>query len=565
MGKLLRVNMTDLTTSYEETPEEYKKFGGRGLSAMILNNEIDPACEPLGKYNKLILAPGLLGGTPASNSGRLSVGGKSPLTGGIKEANGGGTAAQMIAKLDLNAIIVEGKAADKGLYVLKVDKNGAELIAEPELREKGNYDTSDYLRKKYGEKIGIISVGPGGERGYAGASVAVTDMEGHPTRHAARGGLGAVMGVKGLKAVVVDDKGTTMRQAVDKDGFRAAVRDFTKMIRENPRITQLFSRVGTLFLTESSNTTSTLPTRNFSAGRFEGIDKISSAAVMEKNLARGGRGGHSCMPGCAVQCSVVYHGPDGKYLTAALEYETMGLCGSNLGLDDPDYIAMIDRLCDDTGVDTIEMGGAIGVAMEAGLLEFGDGPAAVKLMEEVFRGTTLGRVIGNGALATGKIFNVQRVAQVKGQGIPSWEPRGVKGTGTTYATSPMGADHTAGAIGAAASPIPTTQAEGQGDLSRNSQIRAAMVDTVGFCSFSVPTPEILVRMLNTFHGWELTNEAVLELGRDTIKAEREFNERAGFTKAHDRLPEFIRDEPLGPVLNTVFDVPEEELEKARNL
>ena len=206
--KFLTVNMEELTTRFLPVSSEYDFLGGRALIGKILASMVPPKANPYGPQSKLIVAPGLLAGTRVPCSGRLSVGGLSPLTGGIKEANSGGTAGHSLARLGIKAVIIEGKPA-AGCYVLKIDSKGAELIREDSLAGLKNYETSRRLREAYGEKISLIMAGPAGERKYANSTVAVTDPSGTPSRHAARGGLGGVMAAKGIKAIVIDDKEPT--------------------------------------------------------------------------------------------------------------------------------------------------------------------------------------------------------------------------------------------------------------------------------------------------------------------------------------------------------------------
>ena len=207
MDKIIRVNMDDLNIKVENVPEEYKALGGRALTSQVIFDEVEPTCEPLGKYNKLVIAPGLLTGTTAPSSGRLSFGGKSPLTGGIKESNSGGTAAQKLARLGVKALIVEGGGPKDKFYLLKISKEGNELLPADDLVGLTTYKVCNILQERYGKKAAVATIGPSGEMKMAMAGVGVTDMEGNPVRYAGRGGLGAVMGSKGLKAIIIEDTG----------------------------------------------------------------------------------------------------------------------------------------------------------------------------------------------------------------------------------------------------------------------------------------------------------------------------------------------------------------------
>jgi aldehyde:ferredoxin oxidoreductase len=553
MNRVIRVDMNDLKTTLEDTPTELAHLGGRALISHVIYSEIPPTSHPLGKRNKLIVAPGLLAGSTAPNSGRLSIGAKSPLTGGTKEANVGGTAAQKLGRLGVKALIVGGKPAKGSVYVIKVDKNGADIIPAQELAGLGNYDTTARLHGAHGDKVAILCIGPAGEMCMTAASVASTDPEGRPSRHAARGGLGAVMGAKGVKAIVIDDAGTKAPEARDKTTFREISKAFAQEIRER-KATVLFSQFGTVGGLAYLSKIGALPTRNFSAGSFEGDSKIGGKGVAELNAARGGSFGHVCMPGCVVRCSNVMHDKDGKFLTAGFEYESSAMLGANLGLDDLDTVMALEKMCDDLGLDTMEVGAAIGVAQEAGLYTFGDGARILVLMREIAQGTVLGRVLGQGAEVTARVFGISRVPTVKGQAVPAHDPRKEIGTGIGYATSPQGADHTGVII---------FHAEDTAEMvttSRQKQLTTAAYDSVGLCQMTDPSLEVMAKLLGSFYGWNWTAEDVAEMGRAALRKELAFNRNAGLGRATDRLPEFFEEEALAPHEGT-FNVPTDEFEK----
>ena len=556
MEKMMRINMDNLQAKMEDTPIEFTRLGGRGLSSHIIQTEVPPTCHPLSKANKLIFAPGLLAGSIAPNSGRLSVGAKSPLTGGIKEANVGGTAGHKLGRLGIKAVIVEGKPVEDSLYIIKLDKDGIDIIPCPELVGLGNYETTVKLLQAHGKKAGIICIGPAGEMRLAAASVAMTDPEGRPSRHAARGGLGAVMGAKKIKALVIDDDATQVRQAKEKTGFQEVCRAFTKDILEH-KATGLFSKYGTVGGLSYLSKIGALPTRNFSAGSFEGNAQIGGKGVAELNATRGGSFGHICMPGCVVRCSNVMHDKDGKFLTAGFEYESSAMLGANLGIDDLDVVMNLEKMCDNLGLDTMEMGAALGVAGDAGVLTFGDGPGALKLLEEVSQGTVLGRVLGQGAAITARVFGLSRVPVVKGQAIPAHDPRKEIGTGIGYATNPQGADHTG---------VISFHAENTAEMveiSRQKQINTCAYDSMGLCQMAEPTPEVMAKLVNSFYGWNWSVEDVATLGKSVLEEELAFNRDAGLGPATDRLPDFFKDEALSPHKGT-FTVSDEEISKVFN-
>jgi aldehyde:ferredoxin oxidoreductase len=381
------------------------------------------------------------------------------------------------------------------------------------------------------------------------------------TRISARGGLGAVMGSKHLKAIVLDCPGMKRPPLANPDLFKDTSKRYIRRLQEHPQTSQVYPLYGTAAMVKMCNAFGGLPTRNFSTGSFEGADKISGETIHNLNQSRGGEVTHACMPGCTIRCSNVYAGPDGETLTTPLEYETIGLMGSNLGIDDPDVIARMNGIVNDMGMDSIDTGAALGIAAEAGLMVFGDGRRALELLEEVRRGTPLGRIIGGGAALAAKVLGVTRVPVVKGQALSAYDARAIKGTGVTYATSPQGADHTSGLTIRAK--VDHLDPAGQVALSRSAQYTMAGYDSLGACIFGGSgfglDPTLVPDLVNGQHGWGVGPHYVRELGRETILMEREFNRRAGFTSADDRIPEWMTREALPPT-GAVFDVPDEEID-----
>ncbi|HVN97482.1 MAG TPA: aldehyde ferredoxin oxidoreductase C-terminal domain-containing protein [Syntrophorhabdaceae bacterium] len=577
MDKILRINMGGkggpLTTV--EPIGRYQGLGGRALTSAIISNEVPPTCHPLSELNKIVIAPGLLSGSLAAMSGRISVGCKSPLTGGIKESNSGGQPSQVLARLGYAAIVLEGKPEDNDLYTIFIDRNGVKITRDLSLKMLGNYDTVQRMKDKFGDKIACISIGPAGEMRLAAASIAFTDMELRPARHAGRGGPGAVMGSKGVKAIVLDDTGMSAREPKDPEKYKQANKAFVDGLRKHGVTGQALPAYGTNVLANILNEAGAYPTYNFKQGTFAGVARISGETEAALETERGGVATHGCHRGCVIRCSGIYNDKDGHYLSKQPEYETVWAHGADCGIDDMDKIAMLDFLDDNYGLDTIEMGVTIGVAMEAGLLKFGDADGAINLMHEVGKGTPLGRIIGSGAAVTGKAFGIERVPVVKGQAMPAYDPRGVKGLGVTYATSPMGADHTAGyatatnilKVGGFVDPL---SPEGQMELSRNLQIATAAIDSTGMCLFIAfaildqpETFQALLDLINSFCGLQMTADDVAEYGKKVLKMERDFNMKAGFTKEADRLPGFFKTQAVPPH-NVVFDVPDEDLDRVFN-
>jgi aldehyde:ferredoxin oxidoreductase len=413
------------------------------------------------------------------------------------------------------------------------------------------------MKKEYGEKISCISIGQAGEMKLANSTVAVTDPEGRPSRHAARGGVGAIMGAKNLKAIVIDDEDGALRLPVNEEAFREAAKKAAEAIQNFP-LREGLHNLGTAIFVNVDNGRGSFPTRNHREGSFEKAAQIGPAKLVELVKARGGSMGHGCLPGCVVRCSPIFHDPSGKFLTAALEYETISMLGSNLGIDDLDAIARMDRKCDDLGLDTIEMGCTIGVLNDAGMFNFGDAAKAETLIDEIGKGTPLGRILGSGVALAAKAFGIERVPAVKGQGIPAHAARSSKGWGVTYATSPQGADHTAGPV--IEEPLSN---KGQADRSRKAQIMMAALDATGICQFTFLMPKLIFPMINALCGVNWTVDDYLEMGKEMLRQERAFNLKAGIGPEADRLPDWMSKEPLPPT-HAVFDVPEEDVQSVFN-
>jgi len=564
--QIWRVNVKTQTVTQETIPEHWQHLGGRGLLSQIMVDEVVPTCEPLGPLNKLIFAPGLLVGHMLSSCDRLSIGGKSPLTGGIKESNAGGSTGLAITHLGIKALIIEEKPAEPGWWILHLSKDGARWEKADEFAGLGVYKTAPALLERYGDKVAVSLIGPGGEMMLSSAGIQNLDKDKAPSRINARGGLGAVMGSKGLKAIIFDKADCEKPPIADKKAFRAAQKVYNKELMARPE-TQSYSDYGTAAMTNITNAFGAIPTRNFSDGQFEAAEKISGEYMRDLLKNRGGASEttHACMAGCTIRCSNIFGGADGEEIVSPVEYETIGLMGSNLGIDSLDAIARMNWEVNDLGLDSIEVGAALGVATEAGFMDWGDEEKALELTREIRTGSALGRILGHGAATVGKVFGIERVPVVKGQAISAYDPRAIKGTGVTYATSAQGADHTSGlTIRAKIDHLdPTVQA----DVSRNAQLSMAGYDTLGACVFAgfgfAASPGTIRDLLNARYDWDVADTILQDLGRKTIRLELEFNRRAGFTKAEDRLPEWMTREPLNPhgavfdvandVLDTIFD------------
>jgi aldehyde:ferredoxin oxidoreductase len=484
--------------------------------------------------------------------------------------------------MQIKALVVEGQPKEKGKYWMahltwdtKAGKPKVEFLPADEYKGKDLYEVYPKVFERFGKNASIAGFGVAGEYRYANSGIVFNDLANRPSRYAGRGGLGAVMASKGLKFIVLDSKDAPKVSIVDKALFEQGAKKLAEALRTHD-VTKpkgALNTYGTAVLVNIMNEAGGFPTRNFSNGRFEGAAKIAGEAIFEGNKARLGKElyNHACSPGCIIQCSNTWYKPDRTEHTSCVEYESDWALGADCGIDSLDDIAEMIRLCNAYGLDTIETGTTLAVAMEAGVIPFGDGKKAIGLIQEMGKGTPLGRILGGGTEFTGKAYGLPRVPTVKGQSMPAYEPRAVKGIGVTYATSTMGADHTAGytiateilSVGGKADPL---NPEGKAALSRGFQAATAFIDSSGHCLFIafavLDIPSGLAGMVeecNGVLGTKWTTDDIGRIGTEILKKERMFNEAAGLTKAHDRLPEFMAYEKLPPH-NVVFDVPDKVLD-----
>ncbi len=552
MRKYLHINLADRSVRSEEFNGEQIIRAGRHFIAKTLGELGAAKVEPLSPDNPLIFSAGPFAGTNFSNANRLSVGCKSPLTGGIKEANSGGTFAFALGQLEMAGFTLYG--ASREWVVIRITKDGAIAYetADPYMGKGANEATS-LLFEKYGKKISIALCGPVGEYLGLTAGISITDTDGRPSRLAARGGVGAVMGSKKVKAIVVDlNKMPTFH---DRKKLIGAIREYGARITKDPAIDN-YRRLGTAMVADITNRIGGLPVRNFSAGRMveasEGPFKLGGDYIRELNMSRGGNPSHACMPGCQIECSNVYVDKDGKEIVSPLEYETLGLMGSNCGLADPDDVARVNAVANDLGVDSIETGAMLAVLMEAGLGKFGDIEFMLKVLDEMRQGSERGRLFAQGAARAGEHYKVARVPVIKKQSLAAYDPRVVEGTGITMMTTAQGADHTAGALLTLDSKNMNTAEVVAASL--EIQISWAAVDSLGLCIFgravTAASTELLATALNDAHGTRLDASFMRELGMEALKMEWAFNRAAGFTEKDDELPEFFYTEPLAPTNRT---------------
>ena len=523
------------------------------------SGSVPPECDPLGPGNVLVIAPGVLAGSTAPTSGRLSIGCKSPLTGGIKEANVGGEPAQDLMKLGYRAIVITGQPAGiKRRWGLIINAETVRLVAADEFKGMWNYACCEKLLANHPASASAISIGPAGEHMLAAASIACTDRSKgrHPARHAARGGVGAVMGSKCLKWILIDPGRAPLRKAEEQKAFAQYKKSFSQDYLANGRHDAF--KYGTSSLVPTANMLHAFPYKNRTSGQNPEWEKLDGARILESFETRGG-GMHNCLTGCIVRCSNVVHDEHGHYLTSALEFETITLLGSNCAINDWEEIARLDRLCDEVGIDTIETGAAFAVYMDSGGLEWGDAEGVKAIIRnDIANATELGRQIGNGALAIGTARNHHRIPHNKGQAIPAFDPRPFKATGITYCSSAMGADHTAGLV----FDQDLTEAEAV-RRSQELQIINAVGDSTGFCIFLGPSLVETARYLSPFFGEEITAQQLADIGWQCLVDEWQFNDMAGFTHEDDAGPDCIREEGIGPGQSMVFDISDQAIASAK--
>jgi aldehyde:ferredoxin oxidoreductase len=544
------INLDDRTIGTRELHGEEIVRAGRYFIAKTLLEAGAATVDPLSPANPLIFSAGPFAGTSFSNANRTSVGCKSPLTGGIKEANGGGSFSYGLGQLKIAGFTLHG--ASREWVVIHFKKDGTiDFDDAAPFLGKGNFEAQAMLHKKYGKKVTIGLCGPVGEYQGLLAGIAFSDKDGRPARLSARGGVGAVMGSKKVKAVVVDlDK---IPPFSEPKKVNAAVKDYAKLLLADSMVTNFYQKIGTMGMADLQNTLGGLPVRNFSAGQMVDVAtgetfKMGGQYISQLNVSRGGEHTHACMPGCVIQCSNVYADANGKEVVSPVEYETLGLLGTNCGIGDPDELAQLNYIANDLGVDTIETGATLAVLMEAGLGQFGDVKFMADCLAEIRQGTEKGRLWAQGTARVGEHYNVRRVPVIKKQAISAYDPRVVEATGIAMMATAQGADHTAGNL-----PRLKTREMDIAQIIEQSlahQARIAANDSLGLCIFGMsvtnPNTEFLANAINAAHGTSLTKDFFEPLGREALRLEWEFNKQAGFTEKDDELPKFFYDEPLPP-------------------
>jgi len=554
VGNILRVNLTKRKTSVEKLDEEVARnfIGGKGLGAKILYDSVKPRIDPLRPENLLIFASGPLTATLAPTSGRWAVVTKSPLTNIFLDSQVGGYFGAVMKLAGFDCVIVEGKA-DIPVY-LWVHDESAEIRDAEDLWGKGCFETEKTIKKRLGENVRVASIGPAGENLVRYACITV-DMY----RQAGRGGAGAVMGSKKLKAVALQSAGRRIEYA-DPKGFREAARRALKVIEENSFI-PLRRKYGTPIWVAPVNEFAILPTRNFRTGVFEHADAISGETMRSKIVVKDG----TCY-NCSIRCWKYTQVKSEKYRVNELagpEYETIVLMGSNCGVNSLEAIAHANLLCDDLGLDTISTGNAVAFAMECfekGLLNekatdglklrFGDADAEIEMIRRIAYRKGLGNTLAEGVKgASQKIGGGSEnfAMHTKGMEIPGYDPRGAFGMALAYATSDRGACHQrAWTVRAEIEGklTPRYSTEGRARFVKETQDERAMCFSLVLCDFAPLDVSCFVELLNKATGFNFTVEEYLKTGERIWNLTRLFNVREGLTRKDDDLPARFMEEPL---------------------
>ncbi len=545
MMNLLLVDLSRESIEEKEIDEDLIRLylGGRGLGAKLLYDSLKPNTEPLSKGNILIFACGPLTGTKVPTSGRFSVTSKSPLTDTIFDSNSGGNFGAMLKRTGFDVVLIKGKSKSPVYLNISV-KN--EILDAGDLWGKNTHETTDILEKRH--KGSVACIGQAGENIVRYACI-INDKH----RAIGRGGLGAVMGSKNLKAIVVQgDKEVTIKNHLK---FKYYCDEFRKLLDMNPVTSIALKEFGTSSLVNIINEMGILPTRNFQTNRFEYADSISGE-TLKKELFKGRRACYACPIACGRKTSVNNENGEGP------EYETIWALGANCGIGDLSLITKANYLCNKLGLDTISTGVTISCAMELsedGLLDFiGFGDSELlNVINNIALRECIGDLLAEGSYRLASSFKKPEYSMSsKRLELPGYDPRGAQGQGLGYATSNRGGCHLrAYMIGPEILGIPKLidrfSAGGKAGLIIVYQNLCSAMDSLVLCkfvSFAVDE-EFFSRLLTSALGIEFSGEDVLRIGERIWNLERLFNIREGFTSKDDSLPQrLLKEEANGNVV-----------------
>jgi aldehyde:ferredoxin oxidoreductase len=541
-GKLLRVDLSARCTSVEEIEEEilHLYLGGRGLGAYLVYNEVPPRGDPLGPENILAFCTGAMTGMRVPTGGRSSMSTRSPLTGTIFDANSGSQFGVRLRWAGYDALVITGQA-DSPVW-LEVTEAGAQIHAADELWEKEIPATVEALKAR---NSAVVSIGPAGENQVLFASIA--DEGG---RSYGRGGVGAVMGSKNLKAIRA--AGTIKPDIANQEMFDFINYEAGKMVEASPRTSQGLPEFGTSVLVNLMNWYGVLPTRNFQVGENKNADNISGERLRDEFLTKRG----ACW-GCPIGCKrkTEVRGQKGE----GPEYETIYALGSSLEIDDFETIIEANYLCNRLGMDTMSCGATIACAMELaerGALEtelaFGRADLLLQTIESIAFRQGLGDQLAEGSKRLSTRCGMPETAmQVKGLEFPAYDPRGMQGQGLLYATSNRGACHLRGnmlgpELLGAPKMLDRHASSGKAGFLIVMQHTSAVIDSIGMCKFVnfAIGDDFFARLLTTVTGVDFEVQDLQLVGERIWNLERLYNLRAGFTHEDDTLPARFLEEPL---------------------
>ena len=545
-GNALVVDAGDGTAEELSLPEPVLRgcIGGAGLGAWLMHRLAPPGVEPLAPEAPLAFVFSPLVGTPLTTSAKFAVVSKSPLTGLLNDALASSHFAIAGKLSGHDALVVRGAAAQPS--VLMVDGEGARLEPAGELWGLPAAEAESRLRERVGKGWRVAAIGPAGERLVRYATVS------HDGRHAGRGGLGAVLGAKQLKAVAVHSAGVKAPLA-DPGGVMRAARDLRE--RSFGPATAKYRELGTLANLLSFNAISTLPTRNFREATFEEAPRLAAEDLRDmREVAR------DYCASCTIGCEHIYAAPGGRQ--TRVEYENVFALGPLCGVSDPDSVLAASARCDELGLDTISAGGTIAWAMEcaelglidAPWLRFGDATALLRALDEIGAREGIGELLADGsrrAAATVGGGSEAFAPHVKGLELPGYEPRTLQAMALGLAVNARGADHNrSGAYEADLSGEldRLTGGEGHVDAAVETEDRAAVMDSLILCKFlrgvfEDPFPD-WAELLRPVTGWEIDGEELRDAARRIVLTKRLFNLREGWTRAEDWLPQRFLTERL---------------------
>lgn len=551
VGKILRVNMTDLSYKVEALDLDLaqKFIGGRGLGTKLFRDEVDPKVDALSADNKLMVVTGPLTGTPTPTGGRYMVVTKSPLSDTIASSNSGGYWGAELKFAGYDVIIIEGKA-DKPTYI-NIEDDKVEFRDAGHVWGKVVSETTDILASEVPEKAKVMTIGPAGENLSMIAAI-MNDKD----RAAGRSGVGAVMGSKNLKAITV--KGSGKPAIADEDGLKEVFKDCLAKIKENGVTGQGLPTYGTAVLVNIINENGAFPTNNFQEAYFDKAEEISGETMEEKYLIK-----RTACYRCPIACGRHVRIGDGE--GGGPEYETIWAFGSDCGIDDLDQIIKANHMCNEVGIDTISAGATLAAAMELyqrgyvkddeleGLqLKWGDATSIVEWMRKLGRAEGFGKKLAMGSYRLADSYGVADLSMsVKKLEIPAYDPRGIQGQGLQYATSNRGGCHVRGylispEILALPEKLDRFELEGKAVWAKIFQDLTASIDSLGMClftSFALGAKEY-ADLTNAVCGTSHTADSVLEAGERIWNIERQFNLEAGVSPDQDKLPKRLLEEPI---------------------